>query len=162
VRACEVDSIGHVNNAVYLDLATQAVLDAIEDAGWSLERMLAAGRVPVLARADLEYLEGARSGDQLAIAAWFAWAPVALDAGGRRAARGAGEHALALGRRGGRRGAGRAGRRARGPRAAARRLAEHGGSHGARGPRGRGHRGVVRHRPRGRERAGRRRRARRA
>src|SRR5439155_591587 len=32
VRACEVDSIGHVNNAVYLEVATQAVLDAIEDA----------------------------------------------------------------------------------------------------------------------------------
>src|SRR5438876_1066785 len=75
VRACEVDSIGHVNNAVYLEVATQAVLDAIEDAGWSLDRMLAAGSVPLLARADLEYLEGARYGDRLAIATWFGWAP---------------------------------------------------------------------------------------
>src|SRR5207249_1219205 len=80
VRACEVDSIGHVNNAVYLDLATQAALDAIEDAGWSLDRMLAAGSVPVLARADLEYLEGARYGDRLEITTWFGWAPAALDA----------------------------------------------------------------------------------
>ena len=80
VRACEVDAIGHVNNAVYLDLATQAVLDAVENAGWSLDRMLAGGIVPVLARADLEYLEGARYGDRLAIATWFAWVPAALDA----------------------------------------------------------------------------------
>jgi YbgC/YbaW family acyl-CoA thioester hydrolase len=93
VRACEVDSIGHVNNAVYLDLATQAALDAIEDAGWSLDRMLAAGSVPVLARADLEYLEGARYGDRLEIATWFAWAPEALEAH-QRIARVGGERPL--------------------------------------------------------------------
>jgi len=93
VRACEVDSIGHVNNAVYLDLATQAVLDAIEDTGWSLDRMLAEGSVPVLARADLEYLEGARYGDQLGISTWFAWAPAALDAH-QRIARAGGERPL--------------------------------------------------------------------
>lgn len=93
VRACEVDSIGHVNNAVYLDLATQGVLDAIEEAGWSLDRMLAAARVPVLARADLEYLEGARYGDQLEVTTWFAWAPAALDAH-QRIARAGGERPL--------------------------------------------------------------------
>jgi acyl-CoA thioester hydrolase len=80
VRACELDSIGHVNNAVYLDLATQGVLDAIEDAGWSLDRMLAEGGVPLLARADLEYLAGARYGDRLEIATWFGPASGALDA----------------------------------------------------------------------------------
>jgi len=42
--------------------------------------MLATGTVPVLVRADLEYLEGARYGDRLEIATWFAWAPAALDA----------------------------------------------------------------------------------
>src|SRR5438132_1597117 len=132
VRACEVDSIGHVNNAVYLDLATQAVLDAIEDTGWSLDRMLAEGSVPVLARADLEYLEGARYGDQLGISTWFAWAPAALDAH-QRIARAGGE-----------------------------RPPSDGGHHDARGPRGRGHGSVVRHRSRGGRAAGRRRRARRA
>ena len=93
VRACEVDSIGHVNNAVYLDVATQAVLDAIEDAGWSLDRMLAAGHVPVLTRADLEYLEGARYGDRLGITTWFTWAPEALDAH-QRIVRAGGERPL--------------------------------------------------------------------
>ena len=55
--------------------------------------MLAAGRVPVLARADLEYLEGARYGDQLGISTWFAWAPAALDAH-QRIARAGGERPL--------------------------------------------------------------------
>jgi len=80
VRASEVDSVAHVNNAVYLDIAGQAVLDALESAGWPLERMLVAGSVPLLARADLEYLEGARYGDRLEIATWFSWVPEALDA----------------------------------------------------------------------------------
>src|SRR5439155_12650768 len=60
VRPCEGDSIGHVNNSGYLQLRTQAVLHAIEDAGWSLDRMFAAGTVPVLARADLESPERPR------------------------------------------------------------------------------------------------------
>ena len=78
---------------VYLDVATQAVLDAIEDAGWSLDRMLAAGHVPVLTRADLEYLEGARYGDRLGIATWFTWTPEALDAH-QRIVRAGGERPL--------------------------------------------------------------------
>ena len=89
VRACEVDTIGHVNNAVYLDLAAQATLDVIEDAGWSLERMIEDGGVPVLRGADLEYLEGARYGDRLEIATWFAPADGGLDAHQRVVRRGA-------------------------------------------------------------------------
>jgi acyl-CoA thioester hydrolase len=80
VRACEVDAVGHVNNAVYLDLLAQAVLDALDDAGWPLERMIADGGVPVLARADLEYLEGARYGDRLELVSWFTPAGGALEA----------------------------------------------------------------------------------
>jgi acyl-CoA thioester hydrolase len=80
VRACEVDTVGHVNNAVYLDIASQAVLDVLEEAGWPLERLIANGGVPVLLRADLEYLEGARYGDRLEIATWFTPAARALDA----------------------------------------------------------------------------------
>jgi len=80
VRASEVDSVGHVNNAVYLDLAGQAVLDALADVGWALDRLLERGAVPVLARADLEYLGGARYGDPLVIHTWFAPAADALEA----------------------------------------------------------------------------------
>ena len=80
VRACVVDTVGHVNNAVYLDLAAEAVLEALAAAGWSLERMIGDGGVPVLARADLEYLEPARHGDQLEITTWFTPAAGALEA----------------------------------------------------------------------------------
>jgi acyl-CoA thioesterase FadM len=56
------------------------VLDALEDAGWSFERMLGSGSVPVLVAADLEYLGGALYGDRLDVATWFSPAPGALDA----------------------------------------------------------------------------------
>lgn len=80
VAVYELDALGHMNNAVYLDLLGQATLDALGDAGWPLERLIASGRVPVLARGDLEYLEAARYDDQLEIATWFTPARDALDA----------------------------------------------------------------------------------
>jgi hypothetical protein len=51
-RVCmsEIDGYGHVNNAAYLDFAGQAVLDALEGAGWSFDRMRESGSVPVLGR----------------------------------------------------------------------------------------------------------------
>jgi acyl-CoA thioester hydrolase len=80
VRLSEVDTFGHVNNAVYLDIAAQAMWDTLEAAGWPLDRLVADGGVPLLAGADLEYLEGARYGDHLEIATWFTPAPRGLDA----------------------------------------------------------------------------------
>ena len=80
VRAYELDGLGHVNNAVYLDFATQAVLDALEQVGWPLDRMVASGHVPALVRGDLEYLEAARYGDRVEIATWFAPAADGLEA----------------------------------------------------------------------------------
>lgn len=71
VRLHEIDTFGHVNNAVYLEVAEQATFDVLADAGWSLDRLVESGGVPVLAAADLEYLEGARYGDDLDIATWF-------------------------------------------------------------------------------------------
>jgi acyl-CoA thioester hydrolase len=81
-RVCvyELDGLGHVNNAVYLDVLAQAVLDTLEAAGWPVDRLLAAGGVPVLGSADVEYLEPAVYGDRLEIATWFTPAPGALDA----------------------------------------------------------------------------------
>jgi acyl-CoA thioester hydrolase len=80
VRASDLDGVGHVNNAVYLDLLGQAVLDAFEDAGWSLGRLVADGAAPCLASADVEYLEGALYGERLELTTWFAPADAALDA----------------------------------------------------------------------------------
>jgi acyl-CoA thioester hydrolase len=80
VRACEVDAVGHVNNAVYLDLVEQAMLDALEHVGWSLDGLIAGGAVPVIDRADLEYLEGAVYGDRIDVATWCTVTDGALDA----------------------------------------------------------------------------------
>jgi acyl-CoA thioester hydrolase len=80
VRAHELDALGHVNNAAYLDLAGQAVLDALQETGWSVDRLLRHGVVPVLVEADLEYLDAARYGEALEIATWFTPADGALDA----------------------------------------------------------------------------------
>jgi acyl-CoA thioester hydrolase len=80
VRIWELDGLGHVNNAVYLDIAAQAVLDVLEGLGWPLERLVASGGVPELAGGDLEYLEAARYGDRLEIATWFTTARCTLEA----------------------------------------------------------------------------------
>ena len=75
VGYAELDSLGHMNNAAYLDVCTQAALDALGDVGWSLDRVLASGAVPELRAGDIEYLEAARYGDYLETLTWFA--PVA-------------------------------------------------------------------------------------
>ena len=80
VRLYELDGLGHMNNANYLDLLVQAVADTLEAAGWPFERLLETGGVPLLAGADVEYLEPAVYGDVLAIATWFTPARGALDA----------------------------------------------------------------------------------
>ncbi len=80
VRIYELDGLAHVNNAVYLDLLAQAVLDTLAGAGWSFDRLLGSGGVPVCAGADIEYLEAARYGDDLDIRTWFTPAAGALHA----------------------------------------------------------------------------------
>ena len=86
VRVYELDGLGHVNNAVYLDVLQQAVFDALGAAGWSLDRMLGNGGVPLCAGADIEYLEAALYGDALEVGTWFTPAPGALHAARGRVA----------------------------------------------------------------------------
>ena len=71
VRVYEIDSLGHVNNAVYLDVVAQAAFEAIEQAGWPLARLVSDGTVPLLTGGDLEYREAARYGDRLETTTWF-------------------------------------------------------------------------------------------
>lgn len=80
VRVSELDGLGHVNNAAYLDLLGQAVFDALEDVGWSLDACIASGAVPVLAGVDVEYLESARYRDELHLVTWFTPAADGLEA----------------------------------------------------------------------------------
>src|SRR5581483_4673871 len=69
VRVSELDSLGHVNNAVYLDVVLQAALDALA----------ASGGLPLVARVDLEHLGAARYGDTLETRTWFDAPPDGLD-----------------------------------------------------------------------------------
>jgi len=80
VGVSDLDGLAHMNNAAYLDVLVQAVFDALEDVGWSLDACIGSGVVPVLAGADVEYLESARYRDQLDLATWFTPTADGLDA----------------------------------------------------------------------------------
>jgi YbgC/YbaW family acyl-CoA thioester hydrolase len=71
VRYTDLDSLMHVNNAAYLDVLVHAGLDALATVGWGLDALVAAGAVPLCTSGDVEYLDAARFGDQLAVATWF-------------------------------------------------------------------------------------------
>src|SRR5262249_6157044 len=74
VQLHELDSLRHVNNAAYLDIAAQALFDVLEEAGWTFDRLIGSGAVPVLTRGDLEYLDAARYGEPLDVRTGFSLA----------------------------------------------------------------------------------------
>jgi acyl-CoA thioester hydrolase len=79
VRWIELDALGHMNNASYLDVLTQGALDVLHDLGWPVERLTAAGSAPWVARGDIEYLDEVRAGDSLETATWFGGSGEGLD-----------------------------------------------------------------------------------
>jgi acyl-CoA thioesterase FadM len=78
VPYADLDSLGHVNNATYLDVLAEAALGALADVGWPLDRLAADGAVPWLAEGDLEYLDAARHRDRLEALTWFGASTEAL------------------------------------------------------------------------------------
>src|SRR5262249_28723660 len=66
----QLDPVGHVNNAAYVDIVAQAFHDALAARDWPLARLVAAGAVPALVDVDLEYLNEARFGDVLSAETW--------------------------------------------------------------------------------------------
>jgi acyl-CoA thioester hydrolase len=71
VRWSDLDALAHVNNAAYLDLCMQGVLDVLGAHGWPVPRLLAEGGMPVVVGGDVEYLDAALPGDRLAAVTWF-------------------------------------------------------------------------------------------
>ncbi len=67
----DIDSLGHVNNAAYLDLLTEATLDVFAACDWPLQRLIAENAVPLLVAADVEYLDEAFYGETLETRTWF-------------------------------------------------------------------------------------------
>jgi YbgC/YbaW family acyl-CoA thioester hydrolase len=71
LRFTDLDSLGHVNNAAYLDVLTEAALAPLARAGWGVDRLGAAGLAPFVASCDVEYLDAVVWGDPLTITTWM-------------------------------------------------------------------------------------------
>jgi acyl-CoA thioester hydrolase len=80
VRWAELDSLGHMNNAAYLDLLVQGTLDVLGGLGWPIERLAESGAAPYVWSGDVEYLDEVRFGDRLETLTWFAPAAGGLEA----------------------------------------------------------------------------------
>lgn len=65
VRSYELDILGHVNNAVYLNWLEQARLEAFEALGYPLEALIERRWATTVARIEIDYRREARFGDQL-------------------------------------------------------------------------------------------------
>lgn len=72
VRHYEMDSLGHVNNAIYQHYLEQAAIEHSEHLGFGLERYRELGGVFVMRRLEIEYLSPAIAGDILEIKTWAA------------------------------------------------------------------------------------------
>lgn len=70
VRYHELDPLGHVNNAVYLNYLEQAAVDHAAAAGWPAARLRALGGVFIARRHEVDYLRPAVEGDRLRVATW--------------------------------------------------------------------------------------------
>ena len=71
VRFHECDSLGHLNNAVYLGFLEQAAIDHAALAGWPADRLRAEfGAVFLARRHDIEFLKPAFENDILEIITW--------------------------------------------------------------------------------------------
>ncbi|MEK7323931.1 MAG: thioesterase family protein, partial [Chloroflexota bacterium] len=66
----EIDSAGHVNNAIYMDYVSDCGMEIAATYGWPVARMQAAGFGIVVRRHQIEYRESAVEGDELEVATW--------------------------------------------------------------------------------------------
>lgn len=70
VRLYELDSLGHVNNAVYLRYCEQAAMEASESVGYTLERYREKGWIWVIKHTILEHVAPAFYGDTIEVTTW--------------------------------------------------------------------------------------------
>jgi acyl-CoA thioester hydrolase len=70
VRQYEVDVLGHVNNAVYLNYLEQVAVEHAESLGFTHERLLELGGLFVVRRHEIDYLGAAAAGDELRVTTW--------------------------------------------------------------------------------------------
>ena len=70
VRTYEMDALGHVNNAVYLNYMEQAATEHAEALGFGKERVLELGGLFVVRQHEVLYLGSAIAGDELEVTTW--------------------------------------------------------------------------------------------
>ena len=71
VRFHEVDALGHVNNAVYLNYLEQAAIDHATFLGLDLQRLQRLGGVFVARRHEIVFLKPTFAGDLLRVVTWL-------------------------------------------------------------------------------------------
>ena len=70
VRSCDLDSFGHVNNAVYLQYAEIAVWDFFKKSGY-LDKLAEAGLFPVILESSQRYIHELKMFDEVRIESEF-------------------------------------------------------------------------------------------
>ncbi|MFF0098324.1 acyl-CoA thioesterase [Micromonospora sp. NPDC005257] len=73
VRGYELDTQGHLNQAVYLQYAEHARWECLRAAGVGQERLLAGGVGPVALEVTVRYLRELRGGDEVDVTCEFHW-----------------------------------------------------------------------------------------
>jgi acyl-CoA thioester hydrolase len=70
VEWLDIDQMGHVNNAVYLNYSTECNIQVLKAYGWPWERMRECGFGIYIRRLQVQYLLPAHLGDYLEVATW--------------------------------------------------------------------------------------------
>lgn len=71
VRICDVDALGHTNNAAYVNFIEQAAIDHARVLGLSLERTRELGGVFVARQHSIEYVRPTYSDELLRVVTWL-------------------------------------------------------------------------------------------
>lgn len=72
VRHYELDTLGHVNNAVYLHYMEQTAIEHAAALGLGMERLRALGGLFIARRHEIDYLRPAGADDVLQVVTWAA------------------------------------------------------------------------------------------
>ncbi|NEW42894.1 acyl-CoA thioesterase [Nocardia cyriacigeorgica] len=73
VRGYELDTQGHLNQAVYLQYAEHARWELLRAAGVAQDKLIASGVGPVVLEQNIKYLRELRGGDEVDITCEFEW-----------------------------------------------------------------------------------------
>jgi acyl-CoA thioester hydrolase len=73
VRGYELDTQGHLNQAVYLQYSEHARWEILRAAGIPQEKLIASGVGPVVLEANVKYLRELRGGETVDVTCGFEW-----------------------------------------------------------------------------------------